>query len=88
MERTTVEPAGSRLAGVDVLRGLSITAVVLLHSKIRLFLAHVPVGFDLPALPHCSCSFWGSSACCTCSMRPNAASRPNRRRYRAPRARR
>ena len=45
---TELKPAIQRLDGVDVLRGLSILAVVLLHILIRFSFSHVRLGLDWP----------------------------------------
>lgn len=42
------KPAVSRLDGIDVLRGLSILAVILLHILIRFAGVHVRLGWDWP----------------------------------------
>ncbi|HSU18308.1 MAG TPA: acyltransferase family protein, partial [Acidobacteriaceae bacterium] len=42
------KPAVSRLDGIDVLRGLSIVAVILLHILIRFAGVHVRLGWDWP----------------------------------------
>jgi peptidoglycan/LPS O-acetylase OafA/YrhL len=45
---TELKPAIQRLDGIDVLRGLSILAVVLLHILIRFSFSHVRLGWDWP----------------------------------------
>ena len=42
------KPAVPRLDGIDVLRGLSILAVILLHILIRFAGVHVRLGWDWP----------------------------------------
>lgn len=48
LERTVGRPV-SRVDGIDVLRGLSIIAVVLHHIILRIRLSHTPLGQMLPA---------------------------------------
>lgn len=47
-DATQLKPSVSRLDGIDVLRGLSILAVVLLHILIRFTFFHVRLGWDWP----------------------------------------
>ncbi|HEV2646177.1 MAG TPA: acyltransferase [Acidobacteriaceae bacterium] len=48
VERVEAQPPAARFESVDLLRGLSILAVVLLHSWLRFFLNDVHVGTRLP----------------------------------------
>ena len=47
-DRAVVPAAISRYDSVDLLRGLSILAVVLLHINLRFFFAHLSLGHSLP----------------------------------------